>query len=89
MPPFLLPVFLQSAWPPGDKACLCWGWIQGVGLAAFQRELCGQRGRRSSGVGGVPAGAAWIASTADKGGFLRIHYRFILIGFLGVLFKSV
>lgn len=31
----------------------------------------------------------WIASAADKGGFLRIHYRFILIGFLGVLFKSV
>lgn len=30
----------------------------------------------------------WIASAADKGGFLRIHHRFILIGFLGVLFKS-
>lgn len=44
------------------------------------------------GVGGVLQSLGcgrWIASAADKGGFLRIHYRFILIGFLGVLFKMV
>ena len=33
--------------------------------------------------------ARWIASAADKGGFLRIHYRLILIGLLGVLYQGV
>lgn len=33
--------------------------------------------------------ARWIASASDKGGFLRIHYRLILIGFLGALYQGV
>lgn len=34
-------------------------------------------------------GGRWLASAADKGGFLRIHYRLILIGLLGVLYQGV
>lgn len=34
-------------------------------------------------------GGRWLVSAADKSGFLRILYRLILKGFLGVLFKGV
>lgn len=30
-------------------------------------------------------GGRWLASAADESGFLRIHYRLILKGFLDVL----
>lgn len=33
----------------------------------------------------VVGGDRWIASAADESGFLRIHYRLILKGFLDVL----
>lgn len=55
MPPFLLPIFIQS----------------GLGVLACR------------------LGGRWLASAADKCGFLRIHYRLILIGFLGVISRGV
>lgn len=66
----------------------------GAGSRALAWLLSSEGSVGSAGsVGGVlqPLGGAprWIASTFDKDGFLRIHYRFILIGFLGVLFKMV
>lgn len=79
MPPFSLPAFRLRGWgwglsllgiDPGRwPGCFPVRAVWAAWAAFFSRW-------------GVPR---WLASAADESGFLRIHYRLILTGFLGVL----
>lgn len=86
MPPFLLPIF-------SSIRLTAWGWgLPPLGMAPGRWPVCvGSVGSVGS-VGGVLQSlgcSRWIASAADKGGFLLIHHRLILIVFLGVLYQGV